>query len=189
MKKDDRQQGHFTPEFKPSSMRSMDDASSRAKRQKENWPAYYLDYFLRRPVTFLIVGGLLLEVQPYEPIQPTYFIATRLVNREEIVLQGTEDEVAHKEGKTGFSYNAGGKSTNKEEFVTAGGVALENLRMPSMESRRFPGLYSIGEMNDVDGVTGGFNFTSCWSQAWHAGNHIAEALAQEEQARAQASAG
>ena len=90
---------------------------------------------------------------------------------------------------TSFSYNAGGKSTNKEEFVTAGGVALENLRMPSMESRRFPGLYSIGEMNDVDGVTGGFNFTSCWSQAWHAGNHIAEALAQEEQARAQASAG
>ena len=100
MKKDDRQQGHFTPEFKPSSMRSMDDASSRAKGKKENWPAYYLDYFLRRPVTFLIVGGLLLEVQPYEPIQPTYFIATRIVNREEIVLQGTEDEVAHKEGKT-----------------------------------------------------------------------------------------
>lgn len=77
---------------------------------------------------------------------------------------------------TSFPFAISGRSTNKEEFVTAGGVALENLRMPSMESRRFPGLYSIGEMNDIDGVTGGFNFTSCWSQAWHAGNHIAAAL-------------
>ena len=77
---------------------------------------------------------------------------------------------------TSFPFATSGRSTNKEEFVTAGGIALENLRMPSMESRRFPGLYSIGEMNDIDGVTGGFNFTSCWSQAWHAGNHIAAAL-------------
>jgi predicted Rossmann fold flavoprotein len=90
---------------------------------------------------------------------------------------------------TSFPFSAGGKSTNKEEFVTAGGVALENLRMPSMESRRFPGLYSIGEMNDVDGVTGGYNFTSCWSQAWHAGNHISGALAREGQAGAGEAAG
>ena len=48
----------------------------------------------------LIVIGLLLEVQPYEPIQPTFFIATRIVNREEIVLKGTQDELAHKEGMT-----------------------------------------------------------------------------------------
>jgi hypothetical protein len=100
MSNDDRQQGHFTPEHQPTKTHPTNDVSPKAKGQKEDWPAYYLDYFMRRPVMLLIVIGLLLEVQPYEPIQPTYFIATRIVNREEIVLKGTEDEAAHKEGVT-----------------------------------------------------------------------------------------
>ncbi|PCJ47377.1 MAG: hypothetical protein COA74_11695 [Gammaproteobacteria bacterium] len=91
----DRQQGHFAPDYKPAERKTVEE--SVPSKSRENWSAYYKDYVLKRPMVFLIVIGLLLEVQPYEPIQPTYFIATRIVNREEIVLKGVEDETAHKE--------------------------------------------------------------------------------------------
>ena len=51
-----------------------------------------------------------------------------------------------------------GKSTFKEEFVTCGGVSLSNVDFKTMESRVCPGLHFAGEVLDVDGVTGGFNF-------------------------------
>lgn len=55
-------------------------------------------------------------------------------------------------------YSVNGKSMNKEEFVTAGGISLKEIDFKSMESRRVPGLRFAGEFIDVDGVTGGFNF-------------------------------
>lgn len=99
MSKSDRQMGLFAPSHTPMTKKPVEEVvMPRKKKQSKNWPAFYLDYFLSRPMVFLFLIGLLLEVQPYEPIQPTYFIATKLVNREEIVLIGTEDEAAHKEG-------------------------------------------------------------------------------------------
>ena len=80
---------------------------------------------------------------------------------------------------TQFCVATSGKATFKEEFTTAGGVCLSNLVMPHMEVKSIPRLYSLGECNNIDGVTGGFNFTSCWSQGWHAANHIASALQNE----------
>ncbi|MDF9795728.1 putative Rossmann fold flavoprotein [Catalinimonas alkaloidigena] len=59
-----------------------------------------------------------------------------------------------------------GKSTFKEEFVTCGGVALAEVDLKTMEAKRFPGLYFSGEVLDIDALTGGFNFQSCWSTAW-----------------------
>lgn len=96
MSNQDHQRGHFIPDDPQTNLRNVQDIAP-LKQQQENWPAYYRDYFLRRPMLIFIVIGLFLEVQPYEPIQPSYFIATRFVNREEIQLKGTEDEAAHKE--------------------------------------------------------------------------------------------
>jgi len=63
-----------------------------------------------------------------------------------------------------------------EEFVTAGGVQLGEINFSTMESRLSSGLYFAGELLDVDGVTGGFNFQHCWSSGWIAGKAIAQTL-------------
>ena len=62
-----------------------------------------------------------------------------------------------------------GKGTFKEEFVTCGGVSLKEVNFKTMESRCCPGLFFAGEILDIDGVTGGFNFQSAWTTAWLAG--------------------
>lgn len=59
-----------------------------------------------------------------------------------------------------------GKFTYKDEFVTAGGVELKEINFKNMASRILPNFYLAGEVLNVDGVTGGFNFQACWSEAW-----------------------
>lgn len=59
-----------------------------------------------------------------------------------------------------------GKSTFKEEFVTAGGVSLKEINFKNMESKRIANFFIAGEALDIDAVTGGFNFQACWSEAW-----------------------
>jgi predicted flavoprotein YhiN len=61
------------------------------------------------------------------------------------------------------------KGIFKEEFVTAGGVRLNEVHMSNMQSKVTPGLFMCGEVLDVDGVTGGFNFMGCWSTGYVAG--------------------
>lgn len=63
-------------------------------------------------------------------------------------------------------YKMHGKTTFKEEFVTAGGISLDELNPKSMESKKHPGLYFAGEMVDIDGITGGFNFQGAWTAAF-----------------------
>ncbi|AQG79012.1 NAD(P)/FAD-dependent oxidoreductase [Spirosoma montaniterrae] len=65
-----------------------------------------------------------------------------------------------------------GKSTFKEEFVTCGGVAPGGLHPDTLESRSHPGLFFAGEVLDVDGITGGFNFQNAWTTGYVAGRHI-----------------
>jgi predicted Rossmann fold flavoprotein len=67
-----------------------------------------------------------------------------------------------------------GKGTFKEEFVTAGGVSLKEIQMTNMESKKCPGLFFCGELIDVDGVTGGFNFLNCWGTGFVAGHGSAD---------------
>ena len=69
-----------------------------------------------------------------------------------------------------------GRGPFGEEFVTAGGVDLGEVNLATMESRLLPGLHFAGELLDVDGVTGGFNFQHCWSSGWIAGTALAAAL-------------
>ena len=65
------------------------------------------------------------------------------------------------------------KGQFKDEFVTCGGVELKQVNFKTMESRCCPGLYFAGEVLDIDGVTGGFNFQSAWTTSWIAGTAIA----------------
>lgn len=67
-----------------------------------------------------------------------------------------------------------GKSTFKEEFVTAGGVELKEVDFRTMESKLLPGLYFAGEVLDVDAITGGFNFQAAWTTAVVAAMHISK---------------
>lgn len=67
-----------------------------------------------------------------------------------------------------------GKTTFKEEFVTAGGVSLSEVEASTMMSKKVPGLYFAGEVLDVDGVTGGFNFQHAWSSGMIAAQAIAD---------------
>jgi len=66
-----------------------------------------------------------------------------------------------------------GKSMNKEEFVTCGGIPLKEIDTKTMESRLVPGLYFAGEALDIDGITGGYNFQSAWTTGWIAGQSMA----------------
>jgi predicted Rossmann fold flavoprotein len=68
-------------------------------------------------------------------------------------------------------YEVKGKTTFKEEFVTAGGVSLQDVDIKTMESRKVPGLFFAGEVLDIDGITGGFNFQSAWTTGFIAGKH------------------
>lgn len=69
-------------------------------------------------------------------------------------------------------YKVDSKSTFKEEFVTCGGVSLKEVNFKTMESKICKGLYFAGEVLDIDGITGGFNFQSAWSTGYIAGKSI-----------------
>lgn len=74
---------------------------------------------------------------------------------------------------TADAYRVDGRAAFREEFVTCGGVSLSDVDPRTMQSRRVPGLYFAGEVLDVDGVTGGFNFQAAWSSAWVAARAMA----------------
>ncbi|REL24836.1 NAD(P)/FAD-dependent oxidoreductase [Rhodohalobacter sp. SW132] len=71
------------------------------------------------------------------------------------------------------TYNIQGKTTYKEEFVTCGGIPLNEVNPDTLESKKVPGLYFVGEVLDIDGVTGGFNFQAAWTNGWLAAQSIA----------------
>jgi len=70
-------------------------------------------------------------------------------------------------------YEIKGKTTFKEEFVTAGGVTLTEIDVRTMQSKRIPGLFFAGEVLDIDGITGGFNFQAAWTTGFIAGQSAA----------------
>jgi predicted Rossmann fold flavoprotein len=80
------------------------------------------------------------------------------VNQQALIQQLTQTELP-----------VTGKSVNKEEFVTCGGVRLREVNFQTMESRIRPGLFFAGEVLDIDGLTGGFNFQAAWTTGWLAG--------------------
>jgi predicted Rossmann fold flavoprotein len=75
---------------------------------------------------------------------------------------------------TAGEFKIEGKGQFKEEFVTCGGVSLKEVDFKSMQSRVVDDLFFAGEVLDIDGITGGFNFQSSWTTGWIAGNALAE---------------
>ena len=74
---------------------------------------------------------------------------------------------------TRTEFSVTGKSLNKDEFVTCGGVKLDEVNFKNMESKICPGLFFAGELLDIDGLTGGFNFQAAWTTGFIAGNAMA----------------
>ena len=77
---------------------------------------------------------------------------------------------------TADSYPLSGKSKFRDEFVTAGGVALSNVNLSTLESKRHPGLYFAGEVLDIDAITGGFNLRAAWSTGYVCALNIVKSL-------------
>ncbi len=76
---------------------------------------------------------------------------------------------------TAQEFEVRGKTTFKEEFVTCGGIKLSEVDANTMQSKVVPNLYFAGEILDVDGITGGFNFQHAWTSGWIAAQSIAKA--------------
>ena len=72
------------------------------------------------------------------------------------------------------TYEISNKGPVGEEFVTSGGVSISEVDFKSMESLICPGLFFSGEVLDVDGITGGFNFQHCWTSGWIAGKAVSK---------------
>lgn len=75
---------------------------------------------------------------------------------------------------TSGEFEITGKGQFKEEFVTCGGVSLKEVDFKTMQSRIVKGLFFAGEVLDIDGLTGGFNFQSSWTTGWLVGNALAQ---------------
>jgi hypothetical protein len=73
-------------------------------------------------------------------------------------------------------FEINGKTTYKEEFVTSGGIAIDSISLKTMESKFVPHLYFAGEVLNIDGVTGGFNFQFAWSSGWIAAQQVHKTL-------------
>jgi predicted flavoprotein YhiN len=68
-------------------------------------------------------------------------------------------------------YEVKGKTTFKDEFVTCGGISLDDVLLKNMESKKVKGLHFAGEVLDIDGITGGFNFQAAWTTGFIAGTN------------------
>jgi predicted Rossmann fold flavoprotein len=142
--------------------------------------------WLSRPTTK--ITNVLLNLKKKQPKKqvilksPFAEIPKRLWNRLVVAATITED---HKWGDlsnihieelskqlTKGIYNANGKSTFKEEFVTAGGIDLKEINFKRFESKICPNIFFVGEMLNIDAVTGGFNFQNAWTGGFIAAKAI-----------------
>lgn len=138
---------------------------SNLRSQWQDWRKQYggQKLFLRCPFSlptrlwhYLLMKAGIPEIRTWAEI------TTREQNQLIAILLGSELEFK-------------GKTTFKEEFVTCGGISLKEIHPSTMESKIIPGLYFGGEVVDVDGVTGGFNFQHAWASGWVAATAIAAA--------------
>ena len=77
---------------------------------------------------------------------------------------------------TNDSYLTAGRAAYRDEFVTCGGIALTSVNPATLESRHVPNLYFAGEVLDIDGVTGGFNFQAAWTTSYAVAHAIADKM-------------
>jgi hypothetical protein len=115
-------------------------------------------------------------LQPFPALLPAQLLA-RLLSPLKILPMGKLSHQALSQIAAKLyadAYRVEGKTTYKQEFVTAGGIRLSEVSFKTMESKITGGLYFAGEILDVDGVTGGFNFQNAWTTGWLAGSAMAK---------------
>jgi len=95
---------------------------------------------------------------------------------EELRFQAfSNKEIAHFAEKLCHDlYQIDGKTSYKQEFVTCGGIKLDEVNFKTMESKIVPHLYFAGEVLNIDGITGGFNFQNCWTTGYISGRAMAD---------------
>lgn len=95
-------------------------------------------------------------------------------NREDLRWSDLTGKPFHKlhETLTNSVFEVEGKTTFKEEFVTCGGISLSEIDPKTLQHKKIPGLFFAGEVVDIDGITGGFNFQAAWTTAFIAGSSI-----------------
>jgi predicted Rossmann fold flavoprotein len=124
-------------------------------------------------------GGKLIRNSPVPPISKRLW--ERIVACSGIAEDITWGQVSKSstqallDGLKNARFEVTGKTTNKDEFVTCGGIVRKTIDFRSMESRVTPGLYFTGECIDIDGITGGFNFQAAWTTAHIAASAMADA--------------
>ncbi len=100
----------------------------------------------------------------------------RLLEQAQIPLEKQNRDLAKKERNrliehlVRSSFKVNGKTTFKEEFVTAGGIDLHEIDLHTYQLKRYPGLFAVGELINVDGITGGYNFQHAWTSGFLAGS-------------------
>ncbi len=105
-----------------------------------------------------------------------------LVERADIDPESRWSDASHKSLNrlashlTQSTFEVKGKTTYKEEFVTCGGISLQDINADTMECKTIKGLYLAGEVIDADGITGGFNFQNAWTSGYIAGKNMASTL-------------
>lgn len=141
-----------------------------------NWVPLYNPESLRQYLLELKSNNSKRKISSYSPLPIPKRLWQRFLTFVGIDMQMTWAELSKGalnklvQELTQGQYQIQGKGVFKEEFVTCGGVKLKEVDFKTMESKICPGLYFAGEVLDIDGITGGFNFQSAWTTAWLAGN-------------------
>lgn len=117
-------------------------------------------------------------ISNYCPLEISLRLWEYLLDKAEVELEKRWADISNKSIQqivnvlNASEYAIAGKGTFKEEFVTCGGIRLQDVNFQTMESKICQGLYFAGEILDIDGVTGGFNFQNAWTTAWIAAQGI-----------------
>jgi predicted Rossmann fold flavoprotein len=117
-------------------------------------------------------------ISNYCPVDVSLRLWEYLLDKAEVELEKRWADISNKliqqivNVLTASEYAIAGKGVFKEEFVTCGGVRLQDVNFQTMESKICQGLFFAGEILDIDGVTGGFNFQSAWTTSWIAAQGI-----------------
>ena len=146
-----------------------------------NWLIDYNDQTLKKEFQSLRTSNPSKKIFNYNPGQLPHRLWQFL-----LAQSGVKDEIRFADlparlenilikNLVNYTVEIKGKTTFKEEFVTAGGIKLNEVDAQTMMSRKIPDLYFAGEILDVDGITGGYNFQHAWTSGWIAANEIAKA--------------
>ncbi len=117
-------------------------------------------------------------ISNYCPVEISMRLWEYLLDKAEVELEKRWADISNKAIQqivnvlTASEYAIAGKGVFKEEFVTCGGIRLQDVNFQTMESKICQGLFFAGEILDIDGVTGGFNFQSAWTTSWIAAQGI-----------------